>query len=328
MILADKIIEERKRLGMSQEELADRLAVSRQAVSKWENAQSIPDLQKIIMMSELFSVSTDYLLKDDMAAESRLAAEPASETELRRVSIEEANDFINAMAEQSRTVALGVLLCITSPVLLVALCGLAQAGIAGITEVFACAVGLTVLFVMIAVAVFLFVRNAGRTERFDYLDKEIFETAYGVSGLVKEKKAAFEPIYARFLALGVILCVLSPLPVIITALLNRGSYLVVLMAGLLICIVAAGVYIIIRVATVHAGYQILLQEGDYNKRDKKKSTAVSTASAIYWSLAVAVYLTWSFLTGDWDHTWVIWPIAGIICAPVMLLVKRFGKENE
>ena len=66
MILADKIIEERKKLGLSQEELAEKLSVSRQAVSKWESAQSIPDLQKIILMSELFSVSTDYLLKDEM----------------------------------------------------------------------------------------------------------------------------------------------------------------------------------------------------------------------------------------------------------------------
>ena len=48
MILADKIIDERKRLGLSQEELAEKLNVSRQAVSKWEGAQSIPDLQRIV----------------------------------------------------------------------------------------------------------------------------------------------------------------------------------------------------------------------------------------------------------------------------------------
>ena len=66
MILADKIIEERKRSGWSQEELADQLGVSRQAVSKWESAGSIPDLQKIIQLAELFGVGTDYLLKDEM----------------------------------------------------------------------------------------------------------------------------------------------------------------------------------------------------------------------------------------------------------------------
>ena len=66
MILADKIIEERKRNGWSQEELAEKLGVSRQSVSKWESAQSVPDLNRIIKMAELFGVTTDYLLKDEI----------------------------------------------------------------------------------------------------------------------------------------------------------------------------------------------------------------------------------------------------------------------
>ena len=63
MILADKIIEERKRIGLSQEELAEKLNVSRQSVSKWEGAQSIPDINRIIMLAEIFGVTTDYLLR-------------------------------------------------------------------------------------------------------------------------------------------------------------------------------------------------------------------------------------------------------------------------
>ena len=66
MILADKIIENRKKNGWSQEELADKLGVSRQSVSKWEGAQAVPDMKKILQMSELFGVSTDYLLRDDI----------------------------------------------------------------------------------------------------------------------------------------------------------------------------------------------------------------------------------------------------------------------
>ena len=65
MILADKIIQLRKKNGWSQEELAEMLKVSRQSVSKWEGAQSTPDLDRIIEMSKIFSVSTDYLIKDE-----------------------------------------------------------------------------------------------------------------------------------------------------------------------------------------------------------------------------------------------------------------------
>ena len=65
MILAEKITALRKKNGWSQEELAMQLNVSRQSVSKWESAASIPDLDRILQLSRLFGVTTDYLLKDD-----------------------------------------------------------------------------------------------------------------------------------------------------------------------------------------------------------------------------------------------------------------------
>ena len=68
MILAEKIAQLRKQKGWSQEELANRLQVSRQAVSKWEGGASIPDLDKILKLSALFEVTTDYLLKDTLEA--------------------------------------------------------------------------------------------------------------------------------------------------------------------------------------------------------------------------------------------------------------------
>lgn len=63
MNMADRIQYLRKQKYFSQEELADKVGVSRQAVSKWESEQSTPDLEKIITMSELFEVTTDYILK-------------------------------------------------------------------------------------------------------------------------------------------------------------------------------------------------------------------------------------------------------------------------
>ena len=75
MILADKIIKERKKLGMSQEELAEEMNVSRQAVSKWEGNQSVPEIEKILQLSRLFGVTTDYLLKDEIENESSTGKE-------------------------------------------------------------------------------------------------------------------------------------------------------------------------------------------------------------------------------------------------------------
>ena len=69
MILADKITALRKKAGWSQEELAEQLGVTRQSVSKWEGAQSVPDMDKVVQMSRLFGVTTDFLLKDELSAE-------------------------------------------------------------------------------------------------------------------------------------------------------------------------------------------------------------------------------------------------------------------
>ena len=63
MNIADRIQTLRKSKGISQEELADKIGVSRQAVSKWESEQSTPDIEKVILLSEYFGVTTDYLLK-------------------------------------------------------------------------------------------------------------------------------------------------------------------------------------------------------------------------------------------------------------------------
>ena len=63
MNIADRIQHLRKTKGLSQEELADKVGVSRQSVSKWESEQSVPDVEKIVLLSEIFEVTTDYLLK-------------------------------------------------------------------------------------------------------------------------------------------------------------------------------------------------------------------------------------------------------------------------
>ena len=78
MIIADKIVSLRKRAGWSQEELAEKLGVTRQSVSKWEGAQSVPDMDKVVSMSRLFGVTTDYLLKDELEEDAPCAASPWS----------------------------------------------------------------------------------------------------------------------------------------------------------------------------------------------------------------------------------------------------------
>ena len=78
MTFSDKLIALRRKAGWSQEELAERMNVSRQSVSKWESAQSMPDIDKIVQLSSLFGVTTDYLLKDGQDDPQPAAAETPS----------------------------------------------------------------------------------------------------------------------------------------------------------------------------------------------------------------------------------------------------------
>lgn len=73
MKLSDKIIKLRKSNGWSQEDLAEKLNISRQAISRWENGSALPDAQNILQISKLFDVTADYLLNDDYESDSDIS---------------------------------------------------------------------------------------------------------------------------------------------------------------------------------------------------------------------------------------------------------------
>lgn len=152
MILADKMIALRKRAGWSQEELAEKMGVSRQSVSKWEGAQSMPDLDKILALSRIFGVSTDYLLKDEIEDVPCPAQDTATEEKRRRVSMEDANRYLTLRRQAAPKLALATALCILSPIALILLGALSETAL-GISEGVAAGVGLAVLLGLVAVAV-------------------------------------------------------------------------------------------------------------------------------------------------------------------------------
>jgi transcriptional regulator with XRE-family HTH domain len=132
MILADKIINLRKKNGWSQEELANKMDVSRQAVSKWESAQTVPDLQKILQLAELFGVTTDYLLKDEIETEEFISN--SSDEYVKTITMEEAHEYLDIRRKASWQIAVGTLLCILSPVTLFILGAASEIPSFGVSE--------------------------------------------------------------------------------------------------------------------------------------------------------------------------------------------------
>ncbi len=313
MILADKIINERKKNGWSQEELAEQLSVSRQSISKWEGAQAIPDIQKIIKMAEIFGVSTDYLLKDEMEPADRPAdvipEDPATSEGCVKVSLEEANDFLAIEEQLTPRLANMVSLCIIAPALLILCIALSQVPGFPLSEGPMVAIGLVALLASVTVAVFFFVVYGMKRRRFQYLETERIETMYGVSGMVRERRAAFEPKQISMTAVGVILCIVSVVPLVVTSVCEAPEYVIILMVTLLLTVVAIGVNLIVRVSNIAGAFQKLLQEGDYSVKAKVANSMTSGLSMAFWLIVTAAYLAWSFIGNHWEYTWVIWPIA-------------------
>ena len=324
MILADKIIEERKKNGWSQEELAEKLGVSRQAVSKWESAGSMPDLQRIIQMAELFGVSTDYLLREDIVQEEvSVYTDSVNKNSgpVQRVSMEDANVFLDMKKKSAPVIANAVFMCIISPVLLILLSSMAEEPMFHITENFAAGVGVVFLLTVIAAAVFLFITNGIKESHMEHLEKECFETEYGVTGMVKERSRSFEPVYTRGLAIGVVLCIIAVVPLFIAAAMEAPDYICGILVCVLLVMIACGVNLIVRVSIIKGSYDTLLQEGEFSKEEKKAKKKLGALSSAYWCLATAIYLGWSFWTMQWDLTWIVWPVAGVLYAAVSGIMR-------
>lgn len=316
MILADKIIRLRKKNGWSQEELADKMNVSRQAVSKWEAAQTTPDLEKILLLGNLFGVTTDYLLKDELVDEEFV--EGVDETPIRKISLAEANDYLEQRKNASVQIAIATLLCIISPILIFLLLAFSECTSIPITENLAVGIGMIALFSLVTIAVVIYIRVGFKNAPYEFLEKEPFETEYGVTGLAREKQKTYRNTYIKYNIFGTCACILSPVPLICAALSGKGL-LVMIMLCVTLLTVAIGVMFFIVAGVRWASMQKLLKEGEFSEKGKQKNKIIEATGTVYWLLATAIYLGWSFLTSDWHITWVIWPIAGVLFAVVELV---------
>ena len=326
MILADKIVTLRKRAGWSQEELAAQLGVSRQSVSKWEGAQSVPDMQKVVQMSRLFGVTTDYLLKEELGEPEPAPAE--SDAPLRRVTMEQAADYLALRQAAAPKLALATLLCVLSPAALLLLAALSGRPGAAISENAAAGIGLCVLLVLVAAAVAVFITCAAQVKAYAFLESEPFETAYGVTGMVRERRAAAAPEHTRGKVVGTVLCLLSAVPLFIAVCLNGPDLLYVGAVCLLLVLAGIGSAVFVSGGVYWAAMDRLLEEGDYARPRKRQNGVVGAVSAIYWLTATAAYLLWTF--GPWwdaqpQDTWILWAVAGVLYGAVMALVRGIRK---
>ena len=332
MILAEKIINLRKKNGWSQEELAEKLGVTRQSISKYEGAQSIPDLDKILKLSEIFGVTTDYLIKDELEEEEYAPSqmhenESESDRSVHKVTMEMANEYLQIIDWSAGKTAFATMLCILSPIVLLMLGAMSEMPNYHISENAAAGIGICVLIVLIAIAVTIFILCGMKTKKYEFMEKEDIETVYGVSGMVKEKRDAYHSMYVTQLVIGIACCICSVIPLFGTLAVSESDFYMVSAVCMLLTLVAIGTYFIVRSAAKMNAMNQLLEEEDYTRQKKHENKKMSGPVMVYWLIATAIYLAWSFTTNDWDRTWIIWPVVGVLFPAFFAIVNGIRKKS-
>ena len=104
--------------------------------------------------------------------------------------------------------------------------------------------------------------------------------------------------------------------------------MVLLSVPLLLLLVSAGVFLFVLSGERFGCMEALLKRDGKPREDAKWAKIKDTVGTVYWLVAVAVYLLFSFITDDWDETWIVWPIAGILFAAVVVVMDLFGKNKS
>jgi hypothetical protein len=240
--------------------------------------------------------------------------EYSSESMSREVSREEAEEYIETVKKTTPKIAVGVMMCIFSPIVLLLLGGISEYK-GGISEGAAAGTGICVLLVMVAFAVGIFIYFGSKVSRFEYMKKELVHIDSFYAKQIRER-LQYEQLQGNVkLIVGIVLCILSVIPLIIFGCQKESpqqEFLCVMGVCFLLIVVGIGVYLIICSSGAKECYEVLLQEGEFTPKSKKTSKVMEKVASIYWSLITFVYLAWSFYSMKWGFTWIVWPIAGVL----------------
>ncbi len=322
MSFAENLQYLRKCNKITQEELADELGVSRQAVSKWETGEAYPETDKLIILCDKFSVTLDELVRGDII-DGKNTEKPAEKEKEWRISPDEYG-YRREMNRFSAAMASGVFLILIGVALCVALSGVAVALEKGsqLSNLLEWLSGVVVL-VFVAAAVFLFVFFGMSHDRFKKAHKEV-ENIF-----TKEECAAFIRRFTVTMAIlvsGILVAVIFL--IVMFALLDNnvitggdfaGCCIVAGFLAVLAFIVGGLVYLGIQ----HEKYNVAEYNGN-TARELNASPRSKLKDAICGSVmmvATAIFLVLGFVFNLWHPAWVVFPVGGIICGIIGALMN-------
>lgn len=296
MDFGSKLLETRRARGMSQEELAEALGVSRQTIYKWETGITYPDIDVLCKIAEQLGVGTGYLLGENEQA-------PISAT-----VTEEKSTVLRHFVKFSRMIGGATLLILLSVAALVLLCTRETA----LTTAF----GVVALLVGVFAAVICYVIAGLGHEAF------LKEITYTVS-FQKEEKGRHQRIFIAKIASGLSLIFLGVLTVVLLGILEQQELLVAGVA-LLLALVGVACYLFITAGILNELFSDPQKALLSDEKKKGMQSAEEAICSIIMTLATAIFLFCGFKLGAWHPAWIAFPIGGVLCGCVSSVLRLCG----
>ena len=216
-------------------------------------------------------------------------------------------------------------LCAVPLLLLIAATPDAQGDPAG----WAVASGIAAVLVLVTAGVLLLVARDALMKDFADIEEGEFTLTAEVRGHAQRVEREHRRTSTLSGAVAIGLWILCALPTLLFAFLVRANDLTVLYGvGLTLAMVALGLAVMIRGTWAESAAGTLLQETDEDSPEHSSSPGIRAIAAIYWPVVVAAYLAWSFLSGDWHLSWVLWPVAGVLYAGLSGLAVALRRDED
>ena len=219
-------------------------------------------------------------------------------------------------------------LFVLSPICLILLSALSELPGAVISEGAAAGLGIAILLIMVAAGVAMLILLSAKISKYEFLEMDSIRLDAEAARFVGRMKAEFEKPYYLSVAAGVALCIIGALPLIVLACMEASDLIISAGVGMLLILVAAAVYLFVRFGGIRSAYNKLLQEEDYTPENKEVERRTGTFTGIYWCVITAAYLGVSFVTSQWDRTWIIWPVAGVLFAALRAIAYSVIKNKK
>lgn len=325
----------RKREKITQEDLAEKLNVSRQSVSKWETGEAYPETEKLLALCELFDVSLDGLMRSDLTVgvdgniinDNNMDSIHQTATDAADTCVNKTTDYAvyeNNINKFSRAISMGVMLIILGIALCVTLSGYSFVLSGAAAELTSIMGGVSVIL-FTAVSVFLFVLYEHRNENFKKNNPTVSEpkAPTEIKGFAVKMAALASGILIDVIYL-IIMTSLIGTNIIKTANEDMATcYVTAAFLAILAFIVCGLVYLGIQHNKITVG--------EYNKQTAReqhptqRDKIAGAASGAVMLTATAVFMLFGFIGNYWHPAWVAFPIGGIICGIINLILNIKNK---